>query len=247
MATPVSAQLLQIALRGDEGQFPLLLDISSFLYDFNLLYEFMRIKMDDRYSGYTFSFHSWNRKNRRLREEDRLRVVHLRHESPIELVTFAFGTSGAVAAVWGVLQIAEKIGNWPLNREILKLQRDKLRKELAAGQAGLDFDSSEESLRAKLQRQKPWEELTAVSAEPNSVPLEKSAPLDLQHEKPTGELPSVKTEPVHVASEEPTRDRSKERDVDYFVDKTVNRLERGVVRIRQIDVEIISESQIEKR
>ena len=247
MVNPVSAQLLQISLRGDEDQFPLLLDITSFLYDFNLLYEFMRIKMDDRYSGYTLSFHSWNRKNRPLRDADRLRVVHLRHESPIALVTVAIATPGAVAAVLGVLTIAEKLRNWSLNRELLELQRDKLRKELTAGSAEPDSDSSKESLRVKLQREKPWEELTAASAEPNSVPSVGFAPLEQERENPTEELPSGKKEPVFVPSETPTRDRSKERNIEYFVDRTANRLERGVVKIRQIDVEIISESEFEKR
>jgi hypothetical protein len=119
-------------LRGKEDQYPLLLDVSAFLYDFNLLYEFARLGIDPEYSGYTFSReYSWNRNNRPLTEVDRLRVVQLRHESPILLVTALAAAPLAVAAIWGIVQTIEKISNWPINREILKLQRDKLRAEVA--------------------------------------------------------------------------------------------------------------------
>ena len=36
----------------------------------------------------------------------------------------------AIGAAWGVVQIVETIANWHLNREILELQRDKLKQEL---------------------------------------------------------------------------------------------------------------------
>jgi hypothetical protein len=50
-----------------------------------------------------------------------------------------------------------------------------------------------------------------------------------------------------VATEESARLQLERREAEYFVDRTVNRLERGVVRVKQIDVEIISESRTEKR
>jgi len=224
MATPESAQLVQIALRGDEDQFPMLLDVSSFLYDFNLLYEFTRIKLDDRYSHYRFSQHSWSRKNRPIRDEDRLRVVHLRLGSPIDLVAVVKATSEAIVAVGGLLTIAGGVSNWSLSRqnlklqaENLKLQNEKLKKELPAGQAEPAYLPTEDSLAVR-RRDKPWEELTAGEAKQGFVPPEESS-----------------------------RNRRKERDVDYYLDQTIHRLGRGVVRIREIDVEIISDSQTEKR
>jgi len=207
MVTPVSPQLLQIDLRGDEDQFPLLLEVTSFLYDFNLLYEFLRMGLDEQYFGSSFSQYSWNRKGRPLRNEDRLRVVHLQHESPIHLVTVAIATPGAIAAAWGILQIVEKISNWPLNREILKLQRDKLRKELSAGQA-------EPACQAK----PAVETEGAVQLTPDLLPSESSFQLQLER-----------------------------REAEYFVDRTANRLEHGVVRVKEIKVDIITGLQAEKR
>jgi hypothetical protein len=121
----------QIRLRGREDDYPPLLDVSSFLYDFNLIYEFSRLGSDPKYSLYSFSQFSWNRNARRLANDDRLRVVSLRHESPLALIVVVAAVPSAVGAIWGVIQIVEKMANWPLNREILKLQRDKLRKDLA--------------------------------------------------------------------------------------------------------------------
>jgi hypothetical protein len=207
MATPENTQLLQIALRGDEDQFPLLLDVTSFLYDFNLLYEFMRMGLDEQYFGYPFSQYSWTRKGRPLRAEDRLRVVRLQHESPIHLVTIAIATPGAVAAAWGILQIVEKITNWPLNRDILKLQRDKLRMDVAAAQVALAAQAKSE-VQAEGAKQE----------EPASLPSENSFRLQLE-----------------------------QREAEYYVNQTANRLERGVVRVKEIKIDIISGSQAEKR
>jgi hypothetical protein len=122
---------IEITIRGDEEQYPLLLDVNSFLYDFNLLYEFARIGNDPSYSNYTLSRFSWTRKNRPLSESDQLRVVQLRHESPLLLVVIVAAVPSAVAAIWGMVQTTEKITNWKINREILQLQRDKLRRELS--------------------------------------------------------------------------------------------------------------------
>lgn len=206
MATPFNTQLIQINLRGDEDQLPKLLDLTSFLYDFNLLYEFVRLGVDERYFGYTFSQYSWNRKGRPIRDEDRLRVFRLQHESPIHLVTIAIATPSAIAAVWGVLQIVEKISNWPLNREILKLQRDKLRMEVAALQAE-----------------------TAGEAKP--AVQTKGA---------------VQVPPESLVSENSFRLQLEGREAAYFIDRTVNRLEHGVVRVREIEIDIISGSQTVK-
>jgi hypothetical protein len=133
---------VELKLRGREEDYPLLLDVTSFLYDINLLYEFARLTVDPEYSGYTFSReYSWNRNNRPLAEFDRLRVVELRHESPIWLVVAVAAVPSAVAAVWGIVQTAEKITNWKLNREILKLQRDKLAREAASTKSQLPTET----------------------------------------------------------------------------------------------------------
>jgi hypothetical protein len=54
----------------------------------------------------------------------------LRHESPLLFVGLVAAVPAAVGAVWGLVQIVEKIANLRVNREILILQRDKLKREL---------------------------------------------------------------------------------------------------------------------
>lgn len=130
MPQPSDFGYFQIALRGDEGDYPALTDISSFLHDFNLLYEFSRVIVDPKYEGYRFSRFSTYRNNRRVEPGDQLEIQSLRIESPIELITIVAATPVAAATLWVLVQTAEKIANFSLNRDILKLQREKLRKEL---------------------------------------------------------------------------------------------------------------------
>ena len=40
---------------------------------------------------------------------------------------------GAIAAVWGLVQISERIADWPVNREKNRLELEKLRRELNPG------------------------------------------------------------------------------------------------------------------
>lgn len=118
---------LRIKVRGQEDKFPTLLDVSSFLYDFNLLYELLRLAVDDRYADYRFNNRfSGYRDSRRLDDEDRLHVVRLQHESPIYFDLIVSATSGAFVAVAGLLY---KVLS-PREREKRKLEIEKLRLEV---------------------------------------------------------------------------------------------------------------------
>jgi hypothetical protein len=168
-------------LRGEEEKLPLLLDVTSFLYDFNLLYEFARLGVDPQYADYTFNTqYSWTRKNRPLAEIDRLRLVQLRQESPILLVVIVTAAPAAATTLWVLLQSIEKISNWRINREILKLQRDKLKKEVEAS------------------------------------------------DRVRGQFPSASE--LHF----------EEREATYFIDRTVERLDRSPVRITELEVNVLA-------
>jgi hypothetical protein len=125
----------QISLRGEESDYPALTDISYLLYDFNLLYEFSRIIVDPKYEGYKFSRYSGYRNAKRVLLDDRLEVESLRVESPFLLITILIAAPAAIGTLWVLTQTLEKIVNFPINRDILKLQRDKLRKELQSSDA----------------------------------------------------------------------------------------------------------------
>lgn len=62
--------------------------------------------------------------------DDRLEIESLHVESPIALITIVAAAPSAAVTLWVLTQAFEKIANFPLNREIFKLQLDKLQKEL---------------------------------------------------------------------------------------------------------------------
>ena len=164
---PTNAQgYYQISLRGDEGDYPSLIDISSFLYEFNLLYEFTRLIVDPRYGDYIFSRFSGYRNAKRVVPEDQLLVEHLRVESPIALTVAVVLTIPSAAAIWALTQAFERIANFRINRDILRiqrdasciqrdileLQRDNLRRESASADASalLRFPETDEAFREQI-------------------------------------------------------------------------------------------------
>jgi hypothetical protein len=141
-----------IRLVGSGEAFPSLLDVSSFLYDFNLLYEIARLATDPNYHDFKFSDFVFYRGGRPLNGRDRLHVQTLRHESPLILVAVLAAVSVAVGSLWGIVQIVEKITNAPLTRRKLKAEVEKLEREnRGEAQSPLDVDfESLEQLRTVL-------------------------------------------------------------------------------------------------
>lgn len=56
-------------------------------------------------------------------------VWELRSGSPLELTLVLAAAPIAIGALWGIVQIAEKIANWPLNRRKLRAEVEKLERE----------------------------------------------------------------------------------------------------------------------
>jgi len=108
---------------------PLLLDISSLLYDFELLHDFSLILCAEDYSNYTFSRLFWFRNGRPIITDHRVRVARIVKESPLIIELVLAGISVGSGALWVLLQATEKIQNWRLSREKLKLEVEKLRME----------------------------------------------------------------------------------------------------------------------
>jgi hypothetical protein len=132
MPLDVEPEYLAIDIEGKENH-PALQEVSNFIYDVNLVYEISRMATDPRYERYKFSRFIWNRNGRHLRDADRLHVTSLRLGSPflletgILLVGGAIG--GAIGGAWGLLQMAEKIADWKPDREIKRLELEKMRRE----------------------------------------------------------------------------------------------------------------------
>jgi hypothetical protein len=122
----------RIAIRGNGEDYFALADLAYFMHDSNLLYEFSRIIVDPKYAEYQFSRFSTYRNRYRIDEVDMLRVERLRIESPLELIAVVAAFPSTATAIWVLVQAVEKIANFHLRRDILKLNREKLRRELEA-------------------------------------------------------------------------------------------------------------------
>ena len=137
---------LAIEVEGNEN-LPTLQEVSNFTYDLNLVYEISRIATDPHYERYKFSRFIWNRNGRHLRDADRLYVTSLRLGSPFLLGTAVMLSAAAIGGAWGLLQMAERIADWGPNREIRRLELEKLRRELQAPESNLSM---------RLKSEKAW-------------------------------------------------------------------------------------------
>lgn len=120
---------LRIKLTFTNEEKPYLLDISSFFYDFELLHDFVLIIYATEYKDYKFKPSFWYRKGRPIKNEHKIKALRIKKESPltVELIfNIIFLSSGAF---WALLRIIEKLSNRKLNKEKLKLEVEKLKKE----------------------------------------------------------------------------------------------------------------------
>jgi len=108
-----------------EDKYPLLLDVSSLMYDLVLAHDFGVILTEEEYSDYKFSQYFWYRQGRPIKPYHKIRTSRMIKESPLVLEVVITSIGG----IWVLLQIIEKVQNWPLNRQKLKLEVEKLREE----------------------------------------------------------------------------------------------------------------------
>lgn len=118
-----------LRLRFAEGQSPFLEDVSRLLYDLTLANDLAVILSYRDYSDYRFTRFFWFRGQRRVFRHHRLRAVTISKRSPLVLEVAA-----VVGAVWALIQIVEKVQNWKLNKQKLKLEFEKLQGESALKQ-----------------------------------------------------------------------------------------------------------------
>lgn len=90
----------RLTLRSADAPIPSLHDLSTFLFDFTILYEISRLAADPKYIDAPLPRIVRYRRASYLREEDRLRTARLRVQSPIDLVVALPATSGAATALF---------------------------------------------------------------------------------------------------------------------------------------------------
>jgi len=120
---------LRIKLTFMNDEKPYLLDISSLFYDFELLHDFSLIVYENEYKYYKFNNRFWYRKGRPIKSEHRLKVLRIEKESPLTVELIVSAIVGLCGSFWAIVQAIEKISNWKLNREKLKQEVEKLKKE----------------------------------------------------------------------------------------------------------------------
>jgi hypothetical protein len=123
-----------LKMRFLEESYPDLLDISSLLYDLELSHDYGVLLSEKKYLDYEFSRYFWYRNGRPIDAYYRVKAGRIVKESPLELTLII----ASIGALWVLLQIIEKVVNWPLNRKKLKLEVEKLEHE-AAERGPIDF------------------------------------------------------------------------------------------------------------
>jgi len=137
---------------------PFLIDISSLLYDFELLHDFSLLIYMDEYREYKFAKYFWYREGRPLKSEHKIRAIRIIKESPltIELIF------GGMAAFWILIQAIEEISNWKLNRQKLKLEVENLKYE---------GEKVKVELARKIEERKAWETFYSLLRRLESNPI----------------------------------------------------------------------------
>ena len=116
----------KLKLTFTEEKAPLLLDISSLLYDFELLHDLTLLLYADDYSGYHFSNFFWYRNGRRIKPEHRVRATKIVKESPLVIVVDVADVLAISGALWALIQAIDKIQKWRLDKKKLTLELKNL-------------------------------------------------------------------------------------------------------------------------
>ena len=118
-------EFVKIRLEFETKEWAYMLDVSSLLYDFELLHDFLVLSSIEDYSKYRFTQYFWYRDGRPLEDVDRLRVVRIVKHSPL-VVEIIVGLYAACVILLPLITIIEKIADRKLNRHKLELEVEKL-------------------------------------------------------------------------------------------------------------------------
>lgn len=121
-----------LALKFSDEQEVDLLEVSELLYDLNSAYEFAVFAGYSDYKGDIYDLHEDSmvlsrRRYRRyvsdfIKSEYRLKVLTIRKQSPLVIEVVV----PLVGCAWVLMQIFQKVKNWPLERRKLELEVSKL-------------------------------------------------------------------------------------------------------------------------
>ena len=216
--------VIQITVRGSESERPEFRDVVNFLWDFNLAFELSLLAVDPKYEWFRFSNHVFQRNGRPVRVNDRLRLVSLTEESPLTLKTVATAAAGTAAALWVLVQSAQVVANWPLERAKLELEVRKTQ---------LEVEKLEREAPPPLPVQTPPrlpDEARARDRELKQIETQLSLPRVVQ---PADEISrELSAYQEHVVS----------READQIF-SVIERFDRSPIRIEDVHVALINEEE----
>jgi hypothetical protein len=219
---------ISVSITGSEEQRPEFRDIVNFLWDFNLLYETSRLIVDPRYERFRFTQYVYTRHGRPLRKFDRLRLVELHYESPLKLKTIVGATVGAAGALWALVQTAQTVDHWTLEKK--KLVAEVRKTELEARKAELEVEQLEDAKKARL-----------ALAEPKTHPPQQRPREEIMIVPRFADRHEVDGKPVRELQE--FAKQIVARGAVDEMDSIIGRFERSPIRIEEVEIRIESGSR----
>jgi hypothetical protein len=123
------------------------IDLTSAIYDFNLVYELAVMSSLEQYSDYDFSNFFLLGRKRPVSRQHQLRVERVSKRSPLELLTqippevlYPLGTGGGIAFLWSLRRLVQAVYTVDLDFSNARLRKrvenQRLRNELDDLQQG---------------------------------------------------------------------------------------------------------------
>ena len=107
--------MISINLTYETTEKPLLIDLNSLLYDYQLLYDFHVLSLIEDYQSYSFGNNFWYRNGRPLYEEDKLQLYGIHYGSPLTVIVAATSYI-IVKVIKPLVDISGQIADWGPNR-----------------------------------------------------------------------------------------------------------------------------------
>jgi hypothetical protein len=132
--SPEENTTVQLIIRAHQPYPPIASEVGLFVFDFDSLYELVRLSVDPKYADFNFTRFALYRNAKRVEASDKLYVSLLRLASPLEMAStiavYAGVAASISATIWVLVQTFERIYNLQLNREKLQLEIKKLKSDL---------------------------------------------------------------------------------------------------------------------
>ncbi|MCF8337915.1 MAG: hypothetical protein K9I74_08025 [Bacteroidales bacterium] len=98
-------------------------DLISLLNSLEIINDLGVVSIFDKYKNIKNNKYFYYRSNRKIDSDQKLAIANINKSSPISVELIV----GCVGALWILVQVIERINNWSLNRQKLKLEIENLK------------------------------------------------------------------------------------------------------------------------